>query len=156
IRADAGAMDSKTAGFWIGALAFVVVLREGLETILFVHATMVQSHSVWMPDIATGVVIGGLYLAILCFVLGRIVSTVPLRFVFLSSSCILFIGGVKLIGTALHQLQDLGRVSRTAVGGEAWLTALGVNPTWEALIVQFGIIVLTAVGFAYGGAGKQR
>jgi len=155
IHSYGAALGSKTAAFWIAALAFLIVLREGFETILFGHATMVQSRGTLFPDIATGLVIGGLVLVSLCFALSRIVSATPLRLVFLLSSSLLFICGVKLIGTALHDLQNLGYVSRTAAGGEAWLTVLGFNPSWEALIVQFWIIVSTAVGFAHGLA-KER
>jgi high-affinity iron transporter len=155
IRSYGAAVGSKTAAFWIAALAFVIVLREGFETILFGYATMVQSGGTWFPDVAAGLLIGALFLMSLCFALSRIVSATPLRLVFLLSSSLLFICGIKLIGAALHDMQNLGYVSRTAAGGEAWLTVLGFNPSWEALIVQFGIIASTALGFAHGLA-KQR
>ena len=127
----------------IGLLAFLAVFREGAETVLFVHA-LAKTSGGWSPALAAGLGAAALVLAVAFFVIRGFSRRLPLRPVFVATSAFLFVMAVKLIGDAFQELQEQAIVSYHEVGA-AWLGAIGLNPTAEALATQ-GAVVGCALG----------
>ena len=68
----------------------------------------------------------------------------PLRPVFLATSAMLFVMGLRFIGAAMQELQEQTLLSYTAAPFDDKISALGFNPSIEALAAQ-GVVVLAAL-----------
>ena len=68
----------------------------------------------------------------------------PLRPVFLATSAMLFVMGLRFIGAAMQELQEQMLLSYTAAPFDDKISALGFNPSIEALAAQ-GVVVLAAL-----------
>ena len=67
---------------------------------------------------------------------------------FIITSAFLFAMGVKFIGDAVKEFQEQTIIPFTALKGTAWLDALGLNPTLEALSVQALVILVALATFS--------
>lgn len=89
----------------ITLLAFIVVGREGLETVLFLAGFSVAGNTV-------DVLIGGTVGLILAMLLGAAIYrgsvSLSLRSFFLITSAILIFTAAGLLSTAIHEFQELG------------------------------------------------
>lgn len=99
------------------ALAFFAVLREGVETGLFLTAALFASRS-------SGTVIGGLLglatAALLGVGLYAATLRLDLRLFFSATGILLLLFAAGLVSHAMHELNDLG-----------WVPAV-INPLWNA------------------------
>ena len=99
-----------TGGFALGALAFVAVLREGIETALFIYAaakgTAVESGGV-MGQVL-GAVLGLAVAVVLGVLLYRGGIKMDLRSFFRVTGAILVIVAAGLFAFSLHELQEAG------------------------------------------------
>jgi high-affinity iron transporter len=131
--------------FWLGAIAFLAVFREGGETILMLHAAATQAGG-WNIGLVAGLAVAAIALAVIYYVMQKSAGLLPLRPVFLVTSAFLFIMGLRFIGGAMQELQEQTVVSYTDLPVPAWLRngmdALGFNPTWEAVGLQLAIAVI--------------
>ena len=66
----------------------------------------------------------------------------PLRPLFLVTSAFLFFMAIKFIGEAIQEFQEQQIVGYTEIRGGGWLTAIGFNPTVEAVALQLVVVVL--------------
>lgn len=120
-RADLRNEVSRTASagqrWGLFAVAFFAVLREGVETALFLTAALFASRS-------SGTVIGGLLgLATAALLgVGLYAATVrlDLRLFFSVTGILLLLFAAGLVSHAMHELNDLG-----------WVPAV-INPLWNA------------------------
>lgn len=143
LRRSASAAISAGTSLSLGLIAFFAVFREGAETVLFLHA-LAQSSGGWNGALLAGL-IGALALLALLFVAMQWFAVrLPLRPVFLFTSALLFIMGLKFIGAALQELQEMQWVAMTPVQMPGWLVNLGVNASVEAMAVQ-AVVALAAV-----------
>lgn len=145
------------SGYVVASLAFLAVLREGGETVLFLHV-LAKGNGGW-----TASLIGGILAALVCLaVLGWVIVTgtrrLPLRAVFLATSGFLFLMGLKFVGEGLQEFQEQALVPYDVAPGANWLSALGLNPTWEALGAQAAVLVIAvlAMTLATSGANKSQ
>ena len=140
-KAD-GALAQDTA--WaVSALAFFAVFREGAETVLFINALAVTEGG-WSLGLFGGLAAGAVGLVVLFYFINLIVRKIPLRPLFIVTSAFLFAMGVKFIGDAVKEFQEQTIIPFTQLKGTAWLDALGLNPTLEALSVQ-ALVILAAL-----------
>ena len=130
----------------VGALAFLAVFREGAETVLFVHA-LAQTAGGWSAALIAGLLVAGLVLAILFVAIRVLTVRLPLRAVFVVTSGFLFVMAVMFIGEGLQEFQERQIFPYHEVGNGSWLSALGLNPTLEALLAQ-GAVILCAIATA--------
>jgi high-affinity iron transporter len=138
------ALASDTA--WaVGVLAFLSVFREGAETVLFVSA-LASTEGGWTAGIFTGLLAGFAGLGVLYVVLTQVARRTPLRPLFVVTSTFLFLTALKFIGDAIQEFQEQSVVSTTPVAALGWLENIGLNPTQEALSIQFltALFVLAA------------
>ena len=149
-----------TGGFALAALAFVAVLREGVETALFIFAaakgTAVESGGVG------GQVIGAMLGLTLAVVLGVLLYRgglrLNLRSFFRITGLLLIVVAAGLFAYALHELQEAGWLPVLAgtafdisttfpddEGAGGILRAIfgyQANPTWLELAGWFGYLVI--------------
>lgn len=152
--AGAAAAVSGHANWSLATVAFVAVFREGVEVMLILYA-LASTTGGWTPAITLGLTIGSALLVVLFFILDRLADRLPLKLIFMVTSAFLFLMGLKLIGAALECLQELGYVPATALRNGAWLKAIGLNPTWEALLAQAAVVALALASFATFARGSR-
>lgn len=132
----------------LGFTAFLVVYREGAETILFYQALLSGAGSAF-----GGVVIGGFLLGcgllVGIFILFRYGSVkLPITPFFAATGVLLFYMAFTFAGKGVVELQTGGAFSSTPVSFPT-IGALGVYPTAESLMIQGGLIVAAAAGLTY-------
>ena len=77
----------------------------------------------------------------------------PLRAVFLVTSLFLFLMGLKFVGEGLQEFQEQALIPYDTAPGAGWLTALGLNPTWEALGAQTVVVLIAMLGIVAAADG---
>ncbi|MTH76950.1 FTR1 family iron permease [Paracoccus aestuariivivens] len=137
----------------VALLAFLVVFREGFETVLFYEALLV--------DAAAGPVLLGLLLGALA-VLGAgwlVLASgrrLPLAMFFRVTSVLLAVLAVMLVGAGIRGLQTAALVSATPVSwfpDRDWLQLwFGLFPVAEPLFLQ-GLVILLFLGTALARQG---
>lgn len=127
----------------VGALAFFAVFREGAETVLFINA-LAKTEGGWSAGLFAGLAAAAVALAVLFYFINLIARKLPLRPLFIITSAFLFVMAIKFIGEAVQEFQEQAIITVTEVKGSAFLTAIGLNPTLEALSIQ-GLVILFAL-----------
>ena len=112
-------VDAATTQKAIMTIAFVAVLREGLETVLFLISAETASSS------GTSVVLGGLLGLVVAAVLGRLVylggNKLNLALFFRVTGILLLLFAAGLFGKFFHEYRELFGFE------DGWL----VSPAWE-------------------------
>ncbi|HEX6512261.1 MAG TPA: FTR1 family protein, partial [Chloroflexota bacterium] len=136
----------------LAAIAFLAVLREGAETVLFYVGIA--------PAIDTGQLLAGLgigaagllLLAVLMLVVG---VRIPIRPFFLVTSVLVFFLAFKFAGMGVHSLQVAGVLTAHTAGYLPTFDFFGVFPTWETSIVQLLILAGTAAGLRLASSHER-
>jgi high-affinity iron transporter len=128
----------------LGGVAFLAVFREGAETVLFVQA-IANTSGGWSAGLFTGLAGAAAILIVAFIAMQKLALQLPLRPVFLATSAILFVMGLRFVGAALQELQEMGVVDVTPSPLSETLTSLGFNGSWQALAFQ-AFIALVAIG----------
>jgi len=123
----------------VAALAFLAVFREGAETVLFINA--LASAEGWSAGVFAGLGAGTLGLVVLFYFINLITRKIPLRPLFIITSAFLFAMAIKFIGEAVLEFQQASMLPLTELKSAAWLGAIGLNPSVEALSAQLLVIV---------------
>lgn len=128
------------------ALAFLVVFREGFETVLFYEALLVDAPA--LPVFA-GLAAGALLSAAAAYAVLGLGATLPVGLFFRITGAMLAVLCVMLIGSGIRGLQTAALVSATPVSwfpDHPWLQIyLGLYPVAEALIVQAAVAATLAL-----------
>jgi high-affinity iron transporter len=110
-------VDSATTGTALAVIAFVAVVREGLETSLFLLSAENASSS------GSSVVIGGLLGLAVAAILGRLLymggNKINLRTFFNVTGILLILFAAGLVGKAFHEFRELMSIE----SGWLWLPA---------------------------------
>ena len=140
----------------VGALAFFAVAREGGETVLFLH-TLANTSGGWVTTgVLWGVLAAAVGLVALFVVIYRSTRRLPLRFVFLATSAFLFVMGLKFIGEGFQELQEQALISYSQTPLADRLTAVGLNPTWEAVSAQMVVLMLALSALLWARMAQAR
>lgn len=139
----------------VGLLAFLSVFREGAETVLFITA-LAGAEGGWSAGLFGGLAIGAVLLAVLFYVINGIARRIPLRPLFIVTSLFLFVMGVKFIGDAIQEFQEQNLLTFTPIEHASLLEAIGLNPTVEALGIQFLVILITLAAFSLVRRGMAQ
>jgi high-affinity iron transporter len=131
----------------VGALAFLAVFREGAETVLFINA-LASTEGGWSAGLFAGLAAAAAGLAVLFYFINLIAQRIPLRPLFIITSAFLFAMAIKFIGEAVQEFQEQAMLPVTDVNGGTWLTALGLNPTLEALSLQLLVILFALATYS--------
>jgi high-affinity iron transporter len=131
----------------VGALAFLAVFREGAETVLFINA-LATTEGGWSAGLFAGLGLATLALAVLFYFINLIARKLPLRPLFIITSAFLFAMAIKFIGEAVQEFQEQSIISVTDAKGGKLLSAIGLNPSIEALSIQFLVILLALASYS--------
>lgn len=132
----------------LGLTAFLAVIREGGETIVFFQALTAgatltaERHAVMM-----GIVAGAIGLALIFWVLTRAAYRIPLRAVFSVTSVMLYALAVVFIGQGVASWQESGMLSATFIDHVPQITALGIFPTVQSIGAQLILIVVAILSY---------
>lgn len=159
---DRAAGESPFGARWaIPGAAFLVVFREGFETVLFYEALAISSGG-WTGNGA--LVVGFLFGCLLLVATGWAVLVagrrLPLKPFFLTTGTLLFLMAVKFAGDGVAELQeaDWVEVSRVAIPSLGGIGALlGIHPTRETLLAQATLLSASVLVYlvARGRAGVR-
>jgi len=137
-----------TLGF--GALAFLVVFREGFETVLMLRA--LQAGAVGWGPVVSGVVAASVGLAIVFYAVIIAGLRMPIRAFFGATSAVMLVLVFKFAGDGITELQEGRVMPRHPV---SWIPDstvlanwLGIHPTAESLLMQSAVILLIVAGLA--------
>ncbi|MFN2382778.1 MAG: FTR1 family protein [Gemmatimonadota bacterium] len=138
LRDQVGTAGSRWA---LAGVAFLAVYREGVETVLFYQALsgLGAAGPLWAGGLA-----GIAALAVAGLLIVRFGLKLPTRPLFALTSLLLYYLAIVFAGQGVHELQEAGWFSETAVAGAPRIGWLGVYPTIETLGVQW-VLLLAAV-----------
>lgn len=142
----AGAALAKRTGLAVAMLAFLAVFREGAETVLFLNA-LANTAGGWGPALVAGLAVGAAGLVVLFIFINALARRLPLRPLFIATSAFLFVMALRFIGAAIQELQEQLLIPYDPIASATWLTAVGFNPTWQALAAQGAVVVFAAATF---------
>ena len=126
----------------IGAVAFLAVFREGVETILFYEALAGIGRPV---PIWGGLVAGMVVLALVGLAVFRFGLKLPVRPLFGVTGALLYLMAMIFVGQGVHELQEAGWLAETGLTGTPRIPALGIYPTVETLVAQ-AVLLALAIG----------
>jgi len=142
--------------------AFIAVLREGAETIVFFQAlaagatASAERHAVIM-----GLVAGAGALAITFAILRKLTYMIPIGAFFSVTSVMLYGLAIVFAGQGIASFQESGVLGATFVSSVPQIPMLGLYPTVQSLAAQglLLILALAALGrpfFRHAGAAGAR
>jgi high-affinity iron transporter len=131
----------------VGALAFLAVFREGAETVLFINA-LAKTEGGWSAGLFGGLAAAAVGLVVLFYFINMIAQKLPLRPLFVITSAFLFAMAIKFIGEAVQEFQEQAIITVTEVKGSAFFTAIGLNPSMEALSIQLLVILFALATYS--------
>ncbi|MFD1794516.1 hypothetical protein FQV27_07490 [Paracoccus aurantiacus] len=130
----------------VGSLAFLVVFREGFETVLFYEAMLVDASA---GSVLIGLVGGGAAALVAGWLILASGRKLPLRLFFRITSVLLSILAVVLVGAGIRGLQTAALISATPVAwfpDRDWLQLwFGLFPVAEPLAAQALTLAILAL-----------
>lgn len=138
---------AQDTGWAVAALAFFAVFREGGETVLFINA-LATTEGGWSMSLFAGLVAATAGLVVLFYFINLIAQKIPLRPLFIITSAFLFAMAIKFIGEAVQEFQEQAIIPVTELKSTAWLSAIGLNPTIEALSAQLLVILFALATYS--------
>ncbi len=139
------AEHSTIPGIALGLTAFLAVMREGAETIVFFQAlTSGATETAERHAVAAGIVAAAVALALSFVVIKRAADRIPMKFFFQTTSILLYALAIVFVGQGVASLQEASRVSATFVNYAPTIPMLGVYPTIQSLGAQALLLMLAA------------
>ena len=136
----------------IASLSFLVVFREGAETVLL-YASLFASAPGSTPAILGGIAVASVALVVLFFVSVRGGAVLPVRQFFGITGGLLYLLAFKLAGDGIAELQNAGMVALTAVSwipdSGALQSWLGIYPTIQTVALQGVLLLAVVVGLGW-------
>ncbi len=151
----AAAKQSTGPSLALAATAFLAVMREGAETIVFFQALLSgATESVERHAVVVGVLAGAVALAITFVILRRVTYAIPIGTVFKATSILLYAMAVVFVGQGIASFQESGVMSATVVSGAPTEPMLGLYPTVQTLAAQL-ILLALALGAMFRPRRRQ-
>src|SRR6266849_10875750 len=139
------ARRSRGPSLALGLTAFLAVMREGAETIVFFQALMAgATEAAERQAIFVGVIAGTLALALAFIGLRKVTFMIPIGPVFTATSVLLYALAVVFAGQGIASFQESGVIGATFVSHVPTVPMLGLYPTIQTLIAQ-GILLILAL-----------
>ena len=160
VRSRAEAALGRGALLGLGVLSFVVVFREGFETVLFYEALSARAGGAAGQSLLLGGFAAGLgALALFYGLFLRIGPRIPMRAFFGVTGGLLYLMAFRFAGAGVFELQVAQVLSQTEFAyfpDSVWLREwLGIYPYAEALAVQ-GMLLALALAAAVTNAWGSR
>ena len=133
----------------LGLTAFLAVMREGAETIVFFQALLAgATEKVERHAVAVGIIAGAVALAITFVVLRRLTKLIPIGPVFSVTSVLLYALAIIFAGQGIASFQESGVIGATFVSYVPTLPMIGLFPTLQTIAAQ---AVADRAGVGRGG-----
>lgn len=139
-QAEAALASGRSAVGAIAVIAFLSVLREGAETVLFLHA-LAQKSGGWSLSLIIGLLAAVVLLVAIFWAMQVLALKLPLRPLFLITSIFLLVMAIKFVGDGLKEFQEMAWLSYSPVDLPGWMEWLDLNPSLEALGAQAVLII---------------
>jgi len=134
---------SSAPAFALGATAFLAVIREGGETIVFFQGLMAgATEMAERHAIFAGIAAAGLALGLVFWILTRAAYRIPLGTLFSGTSILLYALAVVFVGQGVGSWQEANVLPATFVEHIPQIPAIGLFPTLESMGAQLLLIVL--------------
>jgi high-affinity iron transporter len=142
----------------LGLTAFLAVMREGAETIVFFQALLGgATETIERHAVMAGLLTGGIALGIIFFILRKAAFRIPLGSFFTATSVLLYAMAVVFIGQGIASFQESGVMRTTFVDHVPTIQVLGLFPTVQTLVAQAVMLGLAALAlFAPSGGPRER
>lgn len=138
----------KQGTLWgIAGLSFIAVYREIFETILFYQALSSQITAAQFPILWGGIAAGAAMLIIVAWIFTRYSVKLPLGTFFSVTTYLLLALSFVLMGKAIAALQEAAIIGMTPLPVTFEIAWLGIHSTWQGVLSQLTIVVLSAVLF---------
>lgn len=126
-------------------LALFAVLREGVEAVVFYIGI---APGIGATALVAG--IGGalLLLVVIGFLVIRFSVRLPLHWVFLAATVLIYYLAFKITGTSVRALQSAGMLPSHFAEGLPSAGFLGMSPSWESFVPQAFVLMLVLVEVA--------
>ena len=140
----------------LGLTAFLAVMREGAETIVFFQALLGgATETVERHAVMAGLLAGAVALGVIFLVLRKAAFRIPLGSFFTATSVLLYGLAVIFVGQGISSFQESGVVRATFVDHMPTIQALGLFPTVQTLAAQTAVLGLAALAL-FVPAGPRR
>jgi high-affinity iron transporter len=134
---------SAIPGLALGLTAFLAVMREGAETIVFFQAlTAGATETVERHAVAAGIVAAAIALAASFAIIRRAADRIPMRIFFHTTSILLYAMAVVFVGQGVASLQEASVVPATFINYAPTIPTLGLFPTLQSLGAQAALLML--------------
>jgi len=137
------ASRSRGPSIALALTAFLAVMREGAETIVFFQALLAgATESVERHAVMIGVIAGAIALTLTFVALRKLTYMIPIGAVFSVTSILLYAMAVIFAGQGIASFQESGVVNATFISGIPTVAMLGLYPTVQTLAAQAALILL--------------
>jgi high-affinity iron transporter len=144
------AARSRGPALALAATAFLAVMREGAETIVFMQALAAgATESAEHHAVMLGIAVGGIALVITFLILRRLTFMIPIGAIFSVTSVLLYAMAVVFAGQGIQSFQESGVLGATFVNHIPTAPMLGLYPTVETLAAQALLILLAAAAVLF-------
>ena len=126
--------------------AFLAVMREGAETIVFFQALLGgATEAVERHAVVAGVLAGTVVLGVIFLILRKAAFRIPLGSFFTATSVLLYGLAVIFVGQGIASFQESGVMHATFIEHLPTVQVLGIFPTVETIAAQAVMLVLAAL-----------
>lgn len=151
--------DAAGPSLALGLTAFLAVMREGAETIVFFQALLAgATETVERHAVTAGLLAGAVGLAVIFLVLRKATFRIPLGSFFTATSVLLYALAVIFVGQGIASFQESGVIRATFVDHVPAIEMLGIFPTVQTLAAQAVMLMLAALAIFVPrrkGTGRQ-
>ncbi len=123
----------------LAAAGFLVIFREGAETVLFYQA-IASGTSAGLPALMAGGIAALVVLGVSALLVHSFGLRLPLRSFFTVTAWSLFALAVIYAGKGVHELQEAGWITETVLTGMPKLKVLGIYPYAETMLAQIATL----------------
>jgi high-affinity iron transporter len=151
-----GAHESAVPGLALALTAFLAVIREGGETIVFFQAlTVGATEAAEKHAVIAGIAAATVALAITFIVLNRAAHRIPFGKFFYATSILLYGLAVVFIGQGIASFQESEWIGATFVEHVPTIPMLGLYPTVQGIAAQLALLAFAAAAMIIPrGAGR--
>jgi high-affinity iron transporter len=123
-------------------LAFIAVLREGMETVIFLIGMVGRMPA---SKLIMGIGVGFGILIVIGFLMLKLGVLLPLRPFFMISSFVIFYLCFKFMGSGIHSLQMAGVLPSSVSDALPSINSLSIFPSWYSIIPQAACLLIFIV-----------
>jgi len=133
----------------LGFASFIVVYREGAETILFYSALFSRASGSGGISIWGGFAVGCLFLVGVYYLFEYGTAKIPIRPFFNATSLILYYMAFVFAGEGIVELQIGGLLRATPIDWIPRIGILGIHPTLESVTLQMVMLIAAFIALIY-------